>query len=470
MALTNYPSGISSFGVPVIGSGSLPIGPNYFFVNSVTGNAGNTGSYDSPMATIGQAVALCTAAQGDTVVVMEGHAETISGAAGLNVNKSGIFILGQGTGNNRPVLTFATSTAATCTITAANVTMSNIVATTTVDQIVSPFVISAAGVTLSLEWQDGSSVLEAVRAVLTTAAADNLTLNLRYIGFPAGSHGVNAVRLVGCNDATLNLNVYGKFSTSVVEFATTACTDVNVFGYMYNSGTTNGTKNIVDTITGSTWWAAFQDGSAGASFSGGSGAALSSDDISTVAANQTVPTTDSTANVLERDVIGNKADTALYTPSATASNQAYTKGIADLQEKTTASATAVMVNGNTIFTVAGGPINILSLVSLCITTNGATASTLQYSVTPTVGAGAATISGASASLANAAAGASVTLAGTALATAALLSANGPNLMANPGTIFCPAGIITLVIGTGSTTGTWKHYIRYKPLDHGVTVV
>lgn len=136
--------------------------------------------------------------------------------------------------------------------------------------------------------------------------------------------------------------------------------------------------------------------------------------------------------------------------------------------KTAVSATAVMVNGDTLFTVAGGPIRILALASICISSNDATASTLQYSVTPTVGS-AQTISGASASLANAAAGASVTLAGTALATAALYNANGPNLMANPGTILAPAGTIKAVIGTGSTTGTWKHYLRYEPLTTGVTV-
>jgi len=43
------------------------------------------------------------------------------------------------------------------------------------------------------------------------------------------------------------------------------------------------------------------------------------------------------------------------------------------------------------------------------------------------------------------------------------------LIANPGTILVPAGAIKLVIGTGSTTGTWKHFIRYAPLAPGVTV-
>jgi hypothetical protein len=131
-------------------------------------------------------------------------------------------------------------------------------------------------------------------------------------------------------------------------------------------------------------------------------------------------------------------------------------------------AAAVMTNGMTLFTVANAPIWIMGLVSLCVTSNGATASTIQYRITPTTGAGAQTISNASGSLANAAAGASVTLLGTALTTAANLNANGPNLgMTSP--MFCPIGVIDLVVGTGSTTGTWSHYLSYWATGNGVVV-
>jgi hypothetical protein len=130
-------------------------------------------------------------------------------------------------------------------------------------------------------------------------------------------------------------------------------------------------------------------------------------------------------------------------------------------------APAVMTSGQVIFTVTGAPILIFGLVSLCVTANDATASTLQYRITPTTGAGQ-TISAASASLANAAAGASVSLLGTALTTAANLNANGPNLsMTSP--MFCPVGTINLIIGTGSTTGTWGHHLYYLELGTGVQV-
>ena len=136
-------------------------------------------------------------------------------------------------------------------------------------------------------------------------------------------------------------------------------------------------------------------------------------------------------------------------------------------EKFAVSAGAVMVNGNTLFTVSGGPILVTGLVSVCLTANDATASTLQYRSVPTSGS-AQTISNASGSLANAAAGATVSLLGTALTTAANLSANGANLgMTAPMVI--PAGTIAAVIGVGSTTGTWRHYLRYQPLGPGVRV-
>ena len=131
-------------------------------------------------------------------------------------------------------------------------------------------------------------------------------------------------------------------------------------------------------------------------------------------------------------------------------------------------AAAVMTNGQTIFTVTNAPLLILGLVSLCVTANDGTASTLQYSITPTTGAGAQTISNASASLASAAAGASVSLVGTALTTGANLNANGPNLgMTAP--LFCPLGSITLVIGTGSTTGTWEHHLYYWAMGNNPIV-
>ena len=142
-------------------------------------------------------------------------------------------------------------------------------------------------------------------------------------------------------------------------------------------------------------------------------------------------------------------------------------------ERCVETSAKVMVNGDTIFTIKNGPILIQELLSVCQTANDATASTLQYKSNPNGGATAATISGASASLANAASRACVRLHPTALTTAPAViaaSAGGASLGLNVGNrVVVQDGTISIVIGVGSTTGKWKHYLRYRPLGPNVTV-
>lgn len=135
-------------------------------------------------------------------------------------------------------------------------------------------------------------------------------------------------------------------------------------------------------------------------------------------------------------------------------------------ERSIETVAAVMVNATTIFTISGGPIQIIELLSVCVTANDATASTLQWQSTPTVGT-ATTITGATATLASATAGTSVLIQPTALSTAPVIvtAANGGlhlGLVAQ-NHIIVKDGTLKTVIGVGSTTGTWKHYLRYKPL-------
>lgn len=142
----------------------------------------------------------------------------------------------------------------------------------------------------------------------------------------------------------------------------------------------------------------------------------------------------------------------------------------DASQKFAATRTpAVMVTATTIFTVAGGPIHIEELISLCLAANDGTASTLQWSADGTVGA-ATVFTAASASLASFAAGGMVVCNFTALNTAPDLITAGVGLASvKTRGIIVPAGIITTTIAVGSTTGTWQHFIRYKPMGSGVTV-
>lgn len=246
-----------------------------YFVDSGSGSDTNSGtSWSTALATLDTAIGKCTANQGDTIYLAEGHAEDVVSASNITVDIAGINIIGLGNGADRPTLTFKTSTAATMVISAASVYIENIVCLTALDSVVSPLVISGANCELEkVEFQDTSSTVEAVRAILTTATADNLKLNIIHRGF-AGDAGVNLIRLVGANNAQINVNAYGKYSTALVECHTTACSNVQLTGFAHNDATADYSKTLVDTVTGSTYFVEYRDGEAGKIASGADGVAI----------------------------------------------------------------------------------------------------------------------------------------------------------------------------------------------------
>ena len=149
-----------------------------------------------------------------------------------------------------------------------------------------------------------------------------------------------------------------------------------------------------------------------------------------------------------------------------------------LQDKsflTARTTAAVMSNGLAIFTTTGD-VMFKSLVAECYTGNDSTASTLQWSVT--ANGATATISGTSNSLASLPKGTaiSINLAGStpanALSDTPTISTNAAGVVASPwGDLRVPGGAtIKLIIGTGSTTGTWAHYIEYRQLESGAIVL
>lgn len=139
-------------------------------------------------------------------------------------------------------------------------------------------------------------------------------------------------------------------------------------------------------------------------------------------------------------------------------------------EKTAESTTAIIADAVTIFTVAGGPIKILDLVSYCITDNSAGTQTAKWVADPTVGS-ATDLSGATADIAPFTAGGIIYNNFTALSTAPVITqTNGVSLAAGSPGLYVPAGVIYMSFTAGGPTdGTFKHYMRYKPLGSGITV-
>ena len=486
MGITHV-DGLEVAGVPTMGVNPLPLTTDgqYFFVSSTTGSnsfAGTTA--DAPFATLAYALSsdgggLMVANRGDTIVIAQGHAEAIIAAGTVTCDIAGVNIIGLGTGADRPEFSFGTATTASLLITAANVQIANIVCISAIDALVNPIHIQAAGCTLGnftngpVEWQDPSSSFQAVRAVLTTNAADNLNINLKITGIiTGGTSPVNGIRLVGVDDATINCNFYGRASTAWIEFITTLSSNVEIYGYMYNSGVTDFSKDVVNTGgLSATWFASLYDGSYGGSISGGSAAALAGDDVSTVAANMAVPSADATANVLERDVIGNKTDAAQVTVGTTRSLMGYMKGLMNSTQRTIVKSDgAVLTGADPIFTITGGMIKIVSIVGRVTTIIGGV-SNGNIEATTTVPA-ATTAMSTTVAIDNDAAGTIYTFVGPTgvltPTTAGVVLMDYGSTTLTPTQYIVNAGTINFT-GSAAQTGVIEWTMDYLPMTPSVVV-
>ena len=137
MSLTNYPDGLTSFGMPLLGSGPIFTTGKIFFVDSVKGSDDNDGlGKDKALATIDAAVGKCTADEGDYILVMAKHTETYTAAAALDLDVAGITVQGIGHGENRPVLVMGGSTVSVdIDVDAADISFKGIQITQTLDAI-----------------------------------------------------------------------------------------------------------------------------------------------------------------------------------------------------------------------------------------------------------------------------------------------------------------------------------------------
>jgi hypothetical protein len=286
MTLTNYTNGISSFGIPVAGNDIPTTSGNYWFVNSATGLTTGPGTMETPFSSIAYACSTTyntALAANDVVVVLPGHTETVVAAGGITIATAGVQLIGLGSGASRPTITFSTSTAASMLVSGAGVKTRNIVGVAGIDALTKPLDVTGGTPDLQIEWQDVATTYQAVSAVRMTAVT-NAKLDLKYLGTAGSAICLNPVKLAGCTDVEINIDFYGTAGTSVINtVATGASKDVRVHGYMYNSGTTDGSKNFVDTVTGSTWYANIDDGAAGGQYVGGSASAPIVADVSDVA-------------------------------------------------------------------------------------------------------------------------------------------------------------------------------------------
>lgn len=158
------------------------VGPN-------AGTRGNTWYVDSAIgsdslydgktpqkafATLDYAIGKCTADQGDTILVLPNHAETITGVGGITADIAGISIIGLGTFNQRPRFLMDGAATVTMAISAADVTLKNLVFAAGHADVVTCLNITGKGATLQdLTFVENVVTENFLTAIKATSTVDN---------------------------------------------------------------------------------------------------------------------------------------------------------------------------------------------------------------------------------------------------------------------------------------------------------
>jgi len=216
------------------------------FVSSATGNVSGDGSSLRPFSTIEAAFNKSGLSAGDVIVVLPGHTETISAAAGIVADVAGVTVIGMGNGSNRPTITLDTATTADIDIDAANITIKNLRFVSNIDSLAVVLDVNAGNFVCEDCEFVSSSTKEIVNFVNLATTIDGFTFRrCKFIQptDPAGTDGAAATGcfyLVDSEDLFIeDCYFYGNFESAIVHNKTTAAKNVwlrNCYGTQLLSG------------------------------------------------------------------------------------------------------------------------------------------------------------------------------------------------------------------------------------------
>jgi len=183
--------------------------------------------------TIDSAISACAANNNDLVVVLPGHAETITAASGIDLDVAGVTVIGLGQGTNRPTVTFGTATTATIDFSAANCTLKNIRCVSNVDNLAA-FVEGGAGNATIEDCEfRGASTKEVLSCITVPTTFDDWVI--RRCTFvqgtdPAGTNGgagTGAIYIVDSENVLIeDCEFRGGFETAFVHNRTTGAANL----------------------------------------------------------------------------------------------------------------------------------------------------------------------------------------------------------------------------------------------------
>lgn len=165
--------------------------------------------------TVKLALAQCVASRGDTIVVMQGHTETITGATDLAISIAGVTIVGLGRGSLRPTFTFTTAIGANIPISAANVKINNCIFVANFADITACFTTTTAPeLEISdCEFRDTDATHNFLTIITTTITvnADGLRFLRNRLSILGTTTGTTPISILGTIDrVTINDNFITK--------------------------------------------------------------------------------------------------------------------------------------------------------------------------------------------------------------------------------------------------------------------
>lgn len=237
---------------------------NIYYVDSGRSTAGNGTSWDTAKTTLDSAIALCTANNGDVILVAPGHAENLAAADAVDVDVAGVTIIGLGDGNARPTFTY-TGTAGEFVIGAANITIQNLKFVAGISNITMGISVEAAGDNFTMKncevAEPGTATYDFATIVDLASGADNVCIencefNQLYVTAGDLDYGVKVGAGV-CNNLTIKDCVIGGPFTVAAIWSDQIDKEVNISdniisnittGQMSIEFTANATGNIVSNV------------------------------------------------------------------------------------------------------------------------------------------------------------------------------------------------------------------------------
>lgn len=221
MSKTRFKSVVYSAGVPILGSGasagssvSIPTTTGKVWFVDSNGTPGDGTQPDKPFLTWAGALAKCTANKGDVIVLMPGHAETLTASPTF---VAGVYTVSLGFGDSRATIT-GNAAVNLLAFNVASVSLDNVIfAAPGTDDQTSSIAITASGCSVLRCHFIGSTTAKNVTDMITLSAAAH---NARILGNTFENATVDVVTFITVSGAANNVTIAGNIA---IGNCSTAC-------------------------------------------------------------------------------------------------------------------------------------------------------------------------------------------------------------------------------------------------------